>query len=145
MRSLIKSVLGLLPTVLSWPVHHLPQFLGSYTKVKVSGLGIQRAPEAWHQGEHSPPCFSHFEHISAACPWPELLRETSHSAPWPGSERTTTNSSIWKCVIRIGTTAGGMQCRILNYFCNCASVFKREKIITHNVSHFNFKRGRLNF
>lgn len=87
--------------------------------------------------------FSHQEHISPDCSWPELLRQTSHSAPWPGSNEEPQHSSIWKHVIRIGTIAGEMQWSILNYFCNRSSVFKRGKNITHSVSYFNFKRGRL--
>ena len=102
MRSLIRSVVRLLPAVLSWWVQHLPQFLGSHasgTDAELGDLeGSRTLTPGWtiiHRLFFFPP---HLEHISPDCSWPELLRQTSHSAPWPGSDgRTTTQQHLETC------------------------------------------------
>lgn len=136
MSYFIKSILDLLPAVLSWPVP-TSSLIPWVLKVQMLSWGVQRAPT------QSPRCCFLLGHMSPVCSWPEPLGEGSHSAPWPGSsERTTTQSSVWKRVIRTGPTAREMQCDVLNYFGNRGSVFKmKAKVIAHNVSYFSFKRS----
>ena len=103
MRSLTRSVLGLLPAVLSWRVQHLPRSLGSHASGTSAELGDLKDSRTQTPGWTIIHrlfffFFFHQEHISPDCSWPELLRQTSHSAPWPGSNaRTTTQQHLETC------------------------------------------------